>query len=200
MGRAGSLQGLEGQVVDDFDSPHARQDAAKATPANSGNVATARRRLMLGAAFVVPSVITLPSGAQTAAASNLKCWAKELSDDPPERFTRVPDGWLRKQVYVGKYHGQTAICTMWDQAGCVDERKERQGAEGTTWATTHERVVVGKGAGIEHVSDSPELLALVYVDRTATKFALEPDEEKTLRPVRETCWTSMIGDRGSTLG
>ena len=189
---------MEGQVVDDLDSHDARQRAAP-SDAPLIDVATARRRLMLGAAAVLPSVITLPSGAQTAAASNAHCWGKDVSD-PPDRYTRAPDGWLRKQVYVGKYEGETAICTMWEQASCVDDRKERHGADGSTWATNFKRVVVGKGSGVEHVSDTPEVYALVYVDQTGSKFALEPNPENTLRPVRESCWTSMIGDKGSMLG
>lgn len=189
---------MEGEVVDDLDSPEALQRETATSPPGP---ATARRRLMLGAVGVLPSVVTLQSGAQTAATSSLRCWAKDLSTDPPDRYTLVPDGWLRKKVYLGKYQGKPAICTMWEQAACVDDGKEHKGAEGSTWVTNSERVIVGRqGSGIEHISHSPEVLALVYVDHTGSKFALEPDEDNKLRPVRETCWTSMIGDKGTQLG
>jgi hypothetical protein len=162
--------------------------------------------MLLGAAAVLPSIVTLRSGAQTSAASNVRCWSRNVPESEiPDRFVLVPDGWLRKKVYSGQYHSHQAFCTTWAQEACVAEgssqgRYGRQAADGTTWAVGGDTVTIGPGVNVEHISDVANYYSLVYVDATGINHSLEPDPTGNLRPVREACWTSMIGDRGSRLG
>jgi hypothetical protein len=81
-----------------------------------------RRRLILAAGAALPSVYTLSSGANTAAASNLACLAKQGT--PPPRFTtdadyaRWPDNWVRAPVAYGDYDGIPADCVTTPQSSC----------------------------------------------------------------------------------
>lgn len=171
-----------------------------------------RRRLLLGAAAVLPSVYTLSSGARTAATSNLRCWnraqrhgGRELvgnigGADEATRFSLVNDGWLRKQVYTGNSGGYPAYCAMSDQTACVDPMDPTKAAPGSTWIVNGDRVTAGLGFKIDQVAPSPEAYGLVYVDQQGTIATLDPERSADLRPATASCWTSMMGGRVSTLG
>jgi hypothetical protein len=185
-------------------------------PADSGRSTSsaARRRLVLGVAAILPSVYTLSSGAQTAAASNARCWDRvqhtggrevgvmDVMDiEETQRFSMVDDGWLRKQVYTGQSGGQPAYCAMTSQAGCLDPTDPTKAAVGSTWIVHGERVVVGAGGvTIEHVGAAPQAYGLVYVNQEGTVTTLDPDRSLRLRPVRQPCWNSILGGRVSILG
>lgn len=190
-----------------------QKDAVSATPSSPARPQTARRRLMLGAAAVLPSVYTLTSGAQIAAVSTLRCW--DTGDKDPIDFRirgnhsaeEVPslslthDEWLRKEVYYGVYDGSPAYCTMEDQAGCVDPANPGKAAIGSTWMVDGWKVTAGPAEKtITQISSKPQAYALVFVDQQGTIATLDPGSLKNVRPVREACWTSIIGDRASMLG
>jgi hypothetical protein len=113
---------------------------------------------MLGAAAVIPSVVTLRSGAQVAAqsincASGGKGPAAMLNSMGVPRFTAAPDDWLRKQVYSGlaARAGATAYCTTWDQQNILaiaSLEKTSYGMgykanSGTTWSTGDDVIKIG---------------------------------------------------------
>ena len=125
-----------------------------AVPTGSGSdsaqIVTARRRLMLGAAAVLPSVVTLPAGAQLAA-GRFNCIARSTTkaggfiDLPGDmRFTSLQDEWLRKQVFSGQAvrAGRTVYCTTWDQPSVLaiaswEKSSSGMGYKalpGTTWS------------------------------------------------------------------
>ncbi len=190
---------------------------ASATGAN-----TVRRRLMLGAAAALPSVYTLTSGAQTAMASNLRCWARNTNgrvahdgggytstagtresaptagfegDFATQRFTLAGDEWLRKRVYYGSSAGQPAFCAMDDQYACIDPKNPNNGAEGSVWIVNGSRVTVGPAVAITQVSSTPHAYGLVYVDQHGTVARLDPEVTHQLRPVTGACWASILGGR-----
>jgi hypothetical protein len=180
-----------------MDEPVVDETRMDGQAADAGRIATARRRLvMLGAAAVVPSVVTLPSGATVAASSNGRCWALDPSE-PPERFAQMPDGWLRKEVHSGECHGRFAVCTTWDQTSCTLE-SDRKATDGTQWVVDAQTVTAGPGTVVTHVSDRPNYYALIYVDETGSQYTLDPPlHGPTFKPVTETCWASMIGSNGN---
>ena len=154
---------------------------------------------------------TLSSGARTAVASNLRCWnraqahgGRELvgtpgADDEAARFSMANDEWLRKQVYTGM-GGGTAYCAMSNQAACIDPAHPTKAAQGSVWIVNGERIVAGAGIEIDQVSASPQAYGLVFVDQQGTIATLDPERTADLRPVKEPCWTSMLGGRVSNLG
>jgi len=126
-------------------------EARSAADSGAARVVTSRRRLMLGAAAVLPSVVTLRSGAQTAAQS-FNCIQRPgkspgamLNHMGIPRFTQAPDEWLRKNVFSGQAvrAGVTAYCTTWDQPTVLAiaslQKKGKamtyQALSGTTWST-----------------------------------------------------------------
>ncbi len=169
---------------------------------------TARRRLMIAASAVLPSVYTLSSGAQTAAASNVRCWSRADEAGPDDRFAERPDGWLRKAVFQGKHRENTVFCVMSDQSECLDPKIPNHAAPGSVWVFTDhlqdQRIVVGPGISVNQVNSgsnvSSHAYALLYVDQTGSFITLDPQSPHQLRPVRETCWDSIIGTRSSNLG
>ena len=160
---------------------------------------SARRKLVLGAAAILPSIVTVSSGAQTALASNVKCWSKN-PEAPPDRVSFAPDGWLRKQVYVGQYQGNKAFCLAWDQASCLDPGNPNKAAAGSIWLVNDKKVTAAQGEVINGISHGVQGYAIVYTDNTGSMATLDSEAAANLRPVRETCWTSMLGSKGSTLG
>ena len=135
---------------DTLDTQHVDRRTAVATDPGAARVVTARRRLMLGAAAVLPSVVTLRSGAQVAAqSSNCVSRTKQpgamLNSMSAPRFTDVPDEWLRKKVFSGQAvrAGRIAYCTTWDQPSILaiamlDTTTNGMGYKallGTTWST-----------------------------------------------------------------
>jgi hypothetical protein len=175
---------------------------------------TARRRLMLGAAAALPSVFTLSSGAQAAAASSARCLAQDNpSRDNPIDFrirndtSKAPaltmdrDEWLRKQVYYGRSNGGPAYCAMDKQSACIDPNNRALAAKGSVWIVNGERVTVGQQQDtIRQISSGPQAYALVYVDERGTTATLDPGTMKQVQPIKETCWTSVLGGRTSLLG
>jgi hypothetical protein len=171
-----------------------------------------RRRLLVGTVAVLPSVYTLSSGARTAVASNLRCWNRAQShggrelvgtpggDDEAARFSMMNDEWLRKQVYTGMGGGHPAYCAMSNQAACIDPAQPSKAAQGSVWIINGERIVAGAGIEIDQVSASPQAYGLVFVDQQGTIATLDPERTADLRPVKEPCWTSMLGGRVSNLG
>ena len=137
-------------VTDDLDKRDLDQRAAVAADPGAARVVTTRRRLMLGAAAVLPSVVTLRSGAQGAAQSfdclpSGKKPGAMLNNMGAPRFTDVPDEWLRKQVFSGQavLAGRIAYCTTWDQPTVLAIATFEKTASGmaykallgTTWST-----------------------------------------------------------------
>jgi hypothetical protein len=193
--------------------PTEHREEVPAEPGRSTSSAV-RRRLVFGVAAVLPSVYTLSSGAQTAAASNLRCWDRVqhtggrdlggigvMDFEETQRFSTVHDGWLRKEVYTGLSGGQPAYCAMTTQSACLDPIDPTKAAAGSTWIVNGERVVVGAGGmTVEHVGAAPQAYGLVYVDPSGVVATLDPDRSLRLRPVREPCWNSILGGRVSILG
>jgi hypothetical protein len=127
---------------------------------------------MLGAVAVDPSIVTLRSGAQVAAASfNCVSGGKKpaamLNSMGVPRFTPVKDEWLRKQVFSGQAvrAGALAYCTTWDQqsilaVATLEKTGNGMGYKansGTTWSTGDDVIKIGavcppwessKGAGL----------------------------------------------------
>ena len=135
----------EKRITPDVDS---RVDSAAGSGA--ARVVTSRRRLMLGAAAVLPSVVTLRSGAQSAAQSfdclsGGKQRGAMLNHMGAPRFTDAPDEWLRKNVFSGQAvrAGRIAYCTTWDQPSTLaiaslhkkDKAMTYMALPGTTWST-----------------------------------------------------------------
>ena len=204
-----------------------RRTAVKTDP-GAARVVTSRRKLMLGAAAILPSVVTLPSGAQTSAQS-FNCKASGDMLNNMGRFTEAPDEWLRKKVFSGHAvrAGRKAYCTTWDQQTVMaiaslekaDTGMVYKAVPGTTWATgpdAEDAIKIGtvcppsdptKGAGpasycyaesIENISTSPDAYAMVFVDEAGLSTSLEPGPG--LSPVRATCWASLAASRGTNLG
>jgi len=180
-----------------------------------------RRRLILAAGAVLPSVYTLSSGAGTAAASNTVCRAK--GGTPPARFTsegdyvRMPDGWVRAPVDVGEFQGSPADCVSTPQSACADFSSAtiaRTGPnlssttegtvssqEGSVWIVRGQRMVSSSHVRIENISPLQKQYGLVYVDQTGTVSTLDPDGGGGgLKPVTASCWASMTGGSKSKLG
>jgi hypothetical protein len=176
--------------------------------------ASARRRLVLGAAAVLPSVVTLPSGAQVAQSSNLRCWSRVDPDGPitqghaiPQsfRFTTAPDGWLRKQIYYGQCGGRVAFCTTWDQLDYPSITQTiangtPRARDGTTWWVDGWSLTASTTNLVDQIAPTKDYHALVFVDATASTYTLEPQTAAQFHPVLETCWTSMLDGRKTFLG
>lgn len=183
---------------------------AGASPTTSPQ--TLRRRLMLGAAAVLPSVYTLTSGARQAATSSGNCEEPSGRDRMHDMgkgkhtadaalFTLQRDGWLRREVYYGVSHGQEAYCAMSDQAACMDKMAPDEAATGSVWiALDGYRFTVTSNAQITRISPRPSAYGLVFVNQEGTIATLDPDGRDDLYPVKETCWSSILGGRGSMLG
>lgn len=155
-----------------------------------------RRRLIVGAASVLPTVYTLSSGAQTATASNARC----LRDPPlePERFAPTRDEWLRAPVYVGSYQGQAAYCITSPQELCVDVWNPNQAATGSQWIVDGSIVTAGPGTTID-LSKAGRQYGLIYVDREGTIAALDPSAAPDIQPSTASCWASVMGSWNAKL-
>lgn len=181
-------------------------------PSTGSDTASPRRRLLLGTAALLPSVLTLSSGAQAAVSSSARCWdrvrhqtrgdfsgAGGLEEDTP-RFAPSSDEWLRKRVYTGMSGGRPAFCAMTDQASCMNPDDRTKAATGSVWMVDGNRVVVGPGIVIDQVSPSHQAYGLVFVNQDATVATLDPGQFQDLRPVKVPCWNSLIGGRATHLG
>ena len=184
----------------DEDTESVRKTPERAVPniSNAGQPSPARRRLILAAGAAIPSVYTLASGAQTAVASNLRCWAHPPST--PARFTPSDDQWLRVHIYKGTYKQETdAYCVSSPQSSCVDG--SGNGQPGSIWidSGTGNRITADyQGNKISGATLQP--YGLVYVNQDGTITTLDPNGNTSLQPVADSCWTSILGGRVSTLG
>jgi hypothetical protein len=182
-------------------------DSRSASPSN------ARRRLLLAAGAVLPSVYTLSSGAGTAAASNVVCLAKQGA--LPPRFTTEgdytgrTDGWVRAPVSVGEYDGTPADCVTTPQSGCSDsapgpsrpssnslapaEASYSKAQDGSVWIVQGNRVISNSHVPITNVNPGRKHYGLVYVDETGTVSTLDPQGKPHLKPVTASCWASISG-------
>jgi hypothetical protein len=157
-----------------------------------------RRRLIVGAASVVPTVYTLSSGAQVAVASNLRCLQEP--DTLPPRFTTTRDNWLRAPVYVGQYDNGPAYCVTSPQEMCTDVWNPNQGAAGSQWVDNAGNMhVVGVGETVD-MSHSSRQYGLIYVDRDGTIAALDPSAANDIQPATSSCWASVMGSWNAKLG
>ncbi len=170
----------------------------------------ARRRLILAAGAILPSIYTLSSGAQTAVSSTLACWAKQPTS-APARFTTAPDNWYRSEVYVGDHKASGAYCVSDRQENCIgpalgnheiDPRgaSANEGREGSAWIVDGTRGTAGPMLRVTNVRPSHKAYGLVYVDQEGTISTLDPKLGSNLNPVAGTCWTSILGGRISKLG
>jgi len=191
-----------------------------AADSRSASPSKARRRLLLAAGAVLPSVYTLSSGAGTAAASNLVCLAKEGL--PPPRFTTEgdytgrTDGWVRAPVSVGEYDGTPADCVTTPQSGCSDsapgpsrppsnslapaEASYSKAQDGSVWIVQGNRVISSRHVPITNVNPGRKHYGLVYVDETGTVSTLDPQGKPYLKPVTASCWASISSGHTSRLG
>lgn len=148
-----------------------------------------RRRLLLGAVAVLPSVYTLSSGAQTALTS-----ANVL------RFTTADDTWYRNKVYTGKMGSDKVDCVNSIQTSCYDALHPTKAASGSVWIHNGQRVVAGNGTTINNLSSTPSDYGLVYVDSKGTIRTLDPNGNTALHPVTDSAWTSIAVSSTSLLG
>ena len=155
-----------------------------------------RRRLLVAAGAGLPSVYTLTSGAQTAVASSLRCWAAQPTT-PPQRFTTADDAWRRYPVYKGKYHSDDAYCVTPAQSSCASGGN---GQTGSVWISNGTRIVDGPSSQITNVGSTQSNYGLVYVNQDGSVQTLDPNGALNLRPVFDSCWTSMVGTSTSKLG
>jgi hypothetical protein len=192
-----------------------------------GDPSKARRRLILAAGAALPSIYTLSSGAQTAAASNLVCLAKE--GPPPIRFTvvpelglqdndyaRIPDGWVRAPVYFGEYDRTPANCVTSPQSSCVaftpassqnstplpasGSGVGTNAETGSVWIVQGNRMVSNANTPITNIAMGRKHYGLVYVNQAGTVSTLDPNGRLDLIPVTTSCWASIVGGRISKLG
>lgn len=198
------------------------------TDSGDARIVTARRRLMLGAAAVLPSVVTLPAGAQRAAQSfGCNRVGRQIDDAGLDRFVNTPDEWLRKKVFSGHFGraGGRAYCTTWDQPSVLAIAEPDTDAKdgsykallGTMWSDGKASVQINAlctvssvpsqlaGASsycyaetVNKISPAPDCYAIVYVDETGLSCSLEPGPG--MAPVHATCWASLVGSSGSSLG
>jgi len=172
-------------------------DIPKAVSAGTEQPNPARRRLLLGAA-ALPSVYTLTSGAQAAVASNLRCWASTSTQNAMP-YTMADDQWLRAQVYVGKGK-DAAYCVLANQANCLDPTDPTKGRLGSVWIDNGQRVIVGNPDVTITNIGSNRAYGLVYVSQDGTINTLDRNGQLSLQPVADSCWTSLLGGRTSSIG
>jgi hypothetical protein len=196
-------------------------DSSVAADSQSGSPSKARRRLILAAGAVLPSIYTLSSGAQTAAASNVACLAK-TGQETPIRFTqdddyaRISDGWLRAPVNFGEYDGAPANCVTSPQSACIaysptpappsspgttpSSGPVTNAEDGSVWIVQGNRMTSNVHTPITHVSLGRKHYGLVYVDETGSVATLDPNGAIGLHATTTSCWTSIMGNRISKLG
>jgi len=187
---------MEQSRVDSESRPPISAEAAVATPP-AGTPNAARRRLMLGAGAILPSVYTLSSGAQTAVASTLACF--NTSGTAPTRFVDTQDKWFRSQVYDGTNSGRASHCVSTPQNVCTNGAGGAPA--GSVWVKNDgTRFVAGPGNQVNNVTSQPKSYGLVYVDRQGTINTLDPNGNTSLSYASIACYNSILGSRISTLG
>ena len=154
---------------------------------------------MFGAGAVLPSVLTLSSGAAMAAGSTSACLTQTSTSTPPARFVDTQDKWFRAQVYDGKSGGKAAHCVTTPQNSCIDGTGG--GNVGSVWIKSDgSRIVAGPGTQVSNVSSRPQAYGLVYVDQSGTVNTLDPNGNTSLSYASIVCYNSILGARISTLG
>jgi hypothetical protein len=172
---------------------HSSADGAVRTVSPSAT----RRRFLLGAGAVLPSVYTLSSGAQTAATS-LLCTQKPMTSTPT-RIASPDDQWYRDMVASGKTTGnQMAYCIMDKQSSCVDGLQPTWSADGSVWIANGQRQLVARG-DIKHIGSYGQSYGLVYVDQTGSIATLDPNGRAGLTYVFDSCAAS-LGVKSTSLG
>jgi hypothetical protein len=208
-------------MTDATGAPKASESTVDAD-ARVDSAAKARRRLILAAGAALPSIFTLSSGAQTAAASTTVCLARQGA--APPRFVedgdlaRTSDGWLRAPVNFGQYDTTPANCVTSPQTSCVaftpSSAKDASALpvpsaggpvanaeDGSVWIVQgNHRMTSSVHTPITHVSLGKKHYGLVYVDQTGTVATLDPNGAPGLSPVTASCWASIMGGRISKLG
>jgi hypothetical protein len=173
-----------------------------------------RRRLLVGAVGIVPSVYTLASGAQVSATSQMMCFLKQ-PPTPPARFTPGSDNWFRSTAYSGNYEGHPAHCVTSPQNTCVDPLQPSKAETGSAWIINRSRSTAGMGMGgpsmydvrvviasnnqVTNVGQLPSMQGLVYIDQNATIATLDPNGRTGLQPVTMSCANSMMAGRTVSL-
>lgn len=163
------------------------------TPVIAPAPSASRRRMLLAAGGALPSVLTLSSGAQAAAASSLRCLA---TNEPHARFVDTQDQWVRAQVPVGSYNTRTAYCVTSPSASCLDG--SHNGMPGSNWVVDGNTMTVGLGTNVQ--GQNKTSYGLVYVDQTGSIMTINPGNDGNLTPVTKSCWTSVIGNGTTPLG
>lgn len=196
--------------MSDDTGKHQIPDSSVAAQSRVAGHRKARRRLILAAGAALPSIWTLSSGAQTAAASNRLCWTHQ-SEPTPARFTPSSDTWYRAPVYVGDHNGTPAYCVSPRQSECADGATDSvrtnppaslvgpqagNAREGSAWIVNGTRVTAGPGTQITNVGRGPPQYALVYVDQTGTISTLDPTRAGNVNAVTFSCWASVGPEQG----
>jgi hypothetical protein len=207
-------------MTDATGAPKASESTVETDP-RADSAAKGRRRLLLAAGAALPSILTLSSGAQAAAASNIVCLAKQGT--PPARFVedgdyaKTNDGWLRAPVNFGQYDGTPANCVTSPQTSCIafspSSAKDASAlpvpsgggpvgnAEpGSIWIVQGNRMTSSMHTPIVNVSLGKKHYGLVYVDQTGTVATLDPNGSPSLSAVTTSCWASIMGGSISKLG
>jgi hypothetical protein len=143
--------------------------------------------MLLHAGALVPSVLTLSSGAAAAVASNLRCTANTSTSAAATKFSLTDDTWYRKQVYQGKNSGAYVYCIMNPQSGCI---AGSNAADGSTWikADAVTKLVSGPGNQVTNTGMGP--YGLVYVSSDGKYITLDPTTPG-YQAVSDSCAASM---------
>jgi hypothetical protein len=179
-------------MADDFDKP---SDTRRVDVDSPNRPNARRRRLLLSAGGVLPSVLTLSSGAMAAAAST----CVRPPDTAPEQFTTQQDGWVRSLVRRGDQNQAMAYCVNADQSQCVDSFNGDHAGAGSQW------MVADSGNSMTANDFAPVRIrngrayGLVYVNRDGSLASLDPNALDDPIPVTQSCWNSLMG-RGVRLG
>lgn len=191
--------------MSDGTGKHQIPDSSVTAQSRGPGHSKARRRLILAAGAALPSIYTLSSGAQTAAASVL-CSARQ-PQTAPAAVTSTRDTWYRAPVYVGEYNGTKAYCVSSPQTDCAPgsgaspsarlvEPQASRAQEGSDWIVNGTRVTAGPGTQITNVGQTPRQYALVYVDQTGTISTLDPTKAGNMNWVSASCWASVGPEQG----
>jgi hypothetical protein len=149
--------------------------------------------MLLAAGGALPSVLTLSSGAASAASSHLSCLLNQ-PNPAPTRFTPGEDNWVRAQVNVAAYENRPAYCITTPSSSCVDGTNKA--IPGSTWVVDGNKLTAGMQDNLQVLNQ--RAYGLVYVDNSGSIMTL--DKRSNLYPLQDSCWTSMMGGRTMNLG
>lgn len=149
--------------------------------------------MLLAAGGALPSVLTLSSGAASAASSHLVCLLNQ-PNPPPQRFTPGEDNWVRAQVNVAAYENRPAYCITTPSSNCVDGMNHA--IPGSTWVVDGNKMTAGMQNNLQVLNQ--RAYGLVYVNNSGSIMTL--DKQSNLYAIQDSCWTSMMGGRSMNLG